>query len=752
MVGASASLTGGLRVLLRVAAYALGAAAVLFAVGWVFELVRFAAAQLPAVDGVDAMSLGQILGHGALWSAEMVAVGAVLGVVAWLAARRNWGTHGKTWQAIGTKGIVAARDAKPTTPPGDWPLQVVAGFNILIVAGLMAIGAGRLASLVVTRAWQSDAGWLAVVVGAIAFAAAWFLLTKLGPLLKPGVNVVIWVAVAVAALFASVPVGVLLLTGAVVATAGRQIARWRRPGTLVGLARSPVAWVVLGICALLGVAYSAMGPVGLPRVSVGTAAGDVLGGYVGRGGEGVYVATCTALADATSTDTRLRLVPARELQVVRIGGGTAYLDTGARPSLARLALHALGIGADPPTLFSAALRAPQPTCAGTGPVATPPGVADPSLGPGIVAGPAPAHGRALDGEAPIQDGSRLPANVVALARRYQPTVLVTAADRNWPVSVNAVLAERGPGGQAVCLHPPLDSPAKATCPATAGNLTSQPKGYLQLPVALDVHPGPDAQFRAFLAGLGETLAPRRQWLSDPSALDPWASAQLYFVYAPGIRRSAWPRKAMVPAGVTAGMVGLEYWFFYPYNYYPAVIDSGLMDQAPLAGDRGNVDLHQGDWEHADVLLDPTTMQPRWLYLARHDFEGAFVPWNSSAMTLDQGHPVIQAAFGGHPSYPPGCGPGPRAVAADATADWLSCGSGRFAFRAGTTPLVSVQAQPWACWAGYFGENGGLQAAPNNATDYLAALHHTVYATPPVGPLVQAENRSACRDGRPTGVL
>jgi hypothetical protein len=751
MAGASASLIGGLRVLLRVAAYALAVALVLFAVGWVSELVRFAAAQLPAVDGVDVMGVGQILGHGALWSAEMVAVGTVLGVVAWLAARRNWGTHGKTWQAIGKDGVAAAKDTRDGTPPGDWPLQVVAGVNVLIIAGLIAIGAGRLASLFVTKAWQTGADWLAVVVGAIVFVVAWFVLTKVGPLLKPGVHVVVWVAVALAALFASAPVGVLLLTGAGVATVGRQIARWQRPRTLPGLARSPVAWVVLGICALLGVAYSAMGPVGFSRVSVATPAGDVLGGYVGRGAEGVYVATCTALADATSTDTRLRLVPARELGVVRVGGGTAYLDTGARPSLARLALHALGIEADPPTLFTAALRARQPTCAGTGPVATAPGVADPSLGPGVVAGPAPAQRRAVDGEAPIQDASRLPANVVTLARRYQPTMLVTAADRNWPVSVNAVLAERGPGGQGVCLHPPLGSSAKATCPATAGNLTSQPKGYLQLPAMLDDHPGPDAQFRAFLAGLGETLAPRRQWLSDPSSLDPWASAQLYFVYAPGIPRSAWPPKATVPAGVTGGMVGLEYWFFYPYNYYPTVIDSGLMDQAPLAGDRGNVDLHQGDWEHVDVLLDPTTMQPRWLYLARHDFEGAFIPWNSSAMTLDEGHPVIQAAFGGHPSYPPGCGPGPRAVAADATADWLSCGSGRFAFRADTTPLVSVQAQPWACWTGYFGGNGRLQAAPNSATDYLAALHHTVYATPPVGPLVQAENKGACRDGQPTGI-
>ncbi len=750
MGGASASLNGGLRALLKVAGVALAVALVAFVVGWLLAIVRFTAARLPAVDSVEAMSLGQVLGHGALWTAEIVVVSAALGVVAWLAARRNWDTHGKTWQAIGTRGVARAAETRDATPPGDWPLQVVAGFNILIVAGLIAIAAGRIASLFVTKAYQTGADWLAVVVGVVVFAVAWFVLTKVGPLLKPGAHILVWLAVVLAALFASAPVGVLLLTGALVATAGRRIAKWQRPQTLAGFARSKVVWLVLAICGLLGVAYSAMGPVGLPRVVVGTPSGDLVGGYVGRSSEGVDIATCTALADATSTDTRLRLVPTRLVDSVLVGGGTAYLDTGARPSLGRLALHAIGIGADPPTLFNATLRSPQPTCAGTGPPATPPGIADPQLGPGVVAGPAPPHGRALDGEAPVGPDGHLTAATAALALRYQPTVLVTAADRNWPVSVNAVLAERGANGEAVCLHPPRGTAGAPLCHPTAAQLTSQSHGYLQLPATLGSHPGPDAQFRAFVAGMGQSLPQRRDWLADPSSLDPWQSAQLYVYYAPGIPRTAFPKRALIPSGVTGGLIGLEYWFFYPFNYYPTVIDDGLMDQAPIAGDRANVDLHQGDWEHVDVLLDPATMQPRWLYLARHDFEGAFIPWNSPMMRFDDGHPVIQAAFGGHPSYLPGCGPGPRAVAADVTADWLACGSGRFAFRAQTTPLVDVQAQPWACWQGYFGENGSRQASPTATTDYLASLHHTVYATPPRGPLVQAENTGVCQNGTPTG--
>ena len=228
-----------------------------------------------------------------------------------------------------------------------------------------------------------------------------------------------------------------------VATVGRQVAKWQRPQTLAGFARSKVVWVVLGICGLLGVAYSGTGPVGFPRAVVTTAAGDVTGGYVGRGSDGVDVATCTALADATSTDTRLRLVPTRTVESVLVGGGTAALDTGARPSLARLALHALGIDADPPTAVQRDVALPPADLRGHRSAGHAAGIAAPQLGPGVVAGPAPPHDQALDGETPVGPDRYLTGAMAALARRYQPTLLVTAADRNWPVSVNAVLAERG---------------------------------------------------------------------------------------------------------------------------------------------------------------------------------------------------------------------------------------------------------------------------------------------------------------------
>ena len=122
-----------------------------------------------------------------------------------------------------------------------------------------------------------------------------------------------------------------------------------------------------------------------------------------------------------------------------------------------------------------------------------------------------------------------------------------------------------------------------------------------------------------------------------------------------------------------------------------------MNGAPLAGDLVNSDLHQGDWEHIDVLVDPVTHTPEWLYLARHSNEGLFIPWARLRPELAGTHPIIQAAFGGHPSYTT-CGQHHRNTPAPLS-DWVDCAYPRFAFRAMTTPLVDLRAMPWGCWQG-----------------------------------------------------
>jgi hypothetical protein len=183
-----------------------------------------------------------------------------------------------------------------------------------------------------------------------------------------------------------------------------------------------------------------------------------------------------------------------------------------------------------------------------------------------------------------------------------------------------------------------------------------------------------------------------------------------------------------------------------------VVRKGLIEHTPLAAESVTVDRHQGDWEHVDVLLDPRTLQPTWLYMARHGWEGRFVRWQNAA--LSEGHPVIQAAYGGHPSYQPGCGEQKRERAnrllhllrLDVLADWLVCGSERLAFRAATTPLVDLATVPWACWPGYFGQanfDGGGSAAD---AEVERDIHRAELASGPQAPLRQAENASVCSAG------
>jgi hypothetical protein len=795
-------MAGELRTIVGVAAAVVGLFLFVYLAGWLIDLVRFAAARLPAAATTAVLSNREVFGDGLRATLLTAAAFAVACGLAYFSSAPRWDVHGQDWHDIVRKGGVANAAADPAAleerqrrerrharmqveraervasraekrglhlvallagrarsrsapqaasgpagkpkplepaPLGDWAVRVVAGFNIMLLSALIGLGVARFVGAVIPIA-----RWVGVVVGVLVFLLARWLLTRVSPLVFDArVHGVIWAAVAVSTLFASAPVGVLVLTAVAVATLGRSLARIRQPQSVSQFIRSPLPWVLLTICTLVGLAFSAIPPVQFPQVAVRTASGSEIGGYLTRSSAGVYIVTCTALADATSTGERVTLIPAPQIERVQIGGNADYLDSGERPSIGALALHALGIEGAPPTLFSAALRAQRPTCAGGGPRRLTTGAEDVALGVGVIDGPAPPGGRAHDGEKRIRDTA--PPAIAALARRYQPTLLVTVADRNWPVSIGAVLAERGPSGKAACLieqrAPQRVCPATPASLAGAGALSSD---YLQLPVTLAGNQSPGGQFQAFLRGEYESSGSLHHWLADPGVLDPWYSAQIYFYYAGPISAAMFPARPRDPA-VPSGLIALEYWFYYPFNYYPLVTDAGLMNGAPLAADHANVDLHQGDWEHVDVLLDPRTLTPEWLYLARHSSEGQFVPWTSPELTFDSGHPVLQAAFGGHPTYLAGCGAQLRAITHDFSSDWLVCGSGRFAFRAAKTPLVDIASTPWACWPGDFGEaRTRLEVnAANHPENVIDSVKHFVFVAGPRSPLQQAENTGVC---------
>jgi hypothetical protein len=303
----------------------------------------------------------------------------------------------------------------------------------------------------------------------------------------------------------------------------------------------------------------------------------------------------------------------------------------------------------------------------------------------------------------------------------------------------------------------------ATCPAktprpgpTANDLREAGSGaddFIEYPISPALTTGPGPQLAAFLRGQQArpgALPTLRQRLANPGLLDPWRTAEVYFYYARNTSPGTWPAPDRAIAGK---FIALQYWFFYAYNYYPTVFDAGLLPEAPVAGDLVNTDLHQGDWEHVTVLLDARTRKPLYLYTARHSNEGQYYAWDSPLLTFDHGHPVVQAALGGHPTYDAHCREGLRfapalpAAIRGRVADWIVCGSGRFAFRWQTTPLVDIAKMPWACWKGHFGvaTKSEIGAAKLKESSIQRTIDGQYQVAGPRSPLWQAENGRLAAD-------
>ena len=358
-----------------------------------------------------------------------------------------------------------------------------------------------------------------------------------------------------------------------------------------------------------------------------------------------------------------------------------------------------------PALVVPNLHERRPTCAGAPPQRLSVGTEDPSFGTGAIVGPAPAGGRALDGEPPIEQTTD--AADRAVGSSLQPTIEVTVADRFWPVSVGGVLADIGPDGTRPCLV--LSASPRQCRPITSVPASGQPTDYLRFPTTANVKASaltanPAAQFRAFEAGQHTITGSLHHWLADPGILDPWRTAQLYFYFAGPVhfggvsgQLPGWPTVTAVPTPLderdtSDGLIGLEYWFFYPYNYYPTVVRPALMNGAPLAGDVVNIDLHQGDWEHVTVLVDPRTRKPVAVHGAPQQ-RGPFLPVAQPAVDVRR-RPSDRPGRVRRPSHlrrRPARGPSDD-TPTDGTA-LLATGScaarARFAFRAATTPLVDI---------------------------------------------------------------
>jgi hypothetical protein len=741
-----------------------GLAGFLYLLGQVVTRVRLAAAHVPVDAALATTDLKTFLGAGL--SAVLLEIVVFVGftVAAYVAAGWRWKANGWQWHALMVQGVREARslhtraDAKGRlgvlAPAGDRLVRIVAGYNILVIAAAIGLAvATGIEHLHSAGPW----GAIAFVVVLVAVIVA---LTSLGPLrVSAPFQSVGALIVLATALLSLASIGMLMIAALATAALGRLMVRVivdparDLPRSISGFVRSPYPWALLVIYALVPMANVVTPPVGFPLATITTTHGQETGGYLTRTAQGISLVACTPLADATSFNEHVLFIEDSEISSTTLRGGDYLLDQGDRPSLATLAMSAIGLSGHARAVFPPPRFNPQqPTC-NVG--AAPPVLATemPSLGDGVLVGPANEN-VAHDGERPIMaltaaqhrmcaamvscPQQTTPTQIAQLALRYQPTIEVTVADGSWPVSVGAVLTERGAHGEQTCLV----RQGAVGCAESLASLQpfdSSRADYLRYPVALGAPP--TTALAAFERGQQiYSIGSLHDWLSNPGVLEPWYTAQVYFYYAGPIGAQQWPSPARDPS-VLSGLIGLEYWFFYPYSYFPSRVKAGLMNDAPLAADLANTAIRQGDWEHVTVLLDPVTRSPVWLYMARHGALGQFVPWNSFSLAFDGTHPIIQAAFGDHAPYDNHCGARPLLAGLSGLNDWIVCGSGRFAFRGATTPLVDLGSTVWACWRGHF---GGVPPA----SSALASAQSVVSG--PVSPLLQGENAStgACTSGNP----
>jgi hypothetical protein len=775
-----------------------GAVAFIYVIGWIITWIRLTAARVPVDASLPVINHNVVFLSGLRLVIVMVIVFGAICAVAYAVHTWTWKHQSREWHAVVLDGRhVAAKKyaedptklgfhandpprTKPTfkarlkhaltprtrppddleaAPVGDGFVRIIAGFNVGVIGATFGLAAARVLKTPIDQAWPPGPWWDLLAPWVLLSAIFSLFFAWVGPLWgHRWFHALLWILVVLVALVSSAPVGVLLLTWAGIATFGRQYAKVRsarnQPAVAAGHPRhlsfvlSPLPWLLLTVYALVGIAYYGLPPVSFSQTTVTTPTGQKVGGYVARTGTGVYLVMCTPIADATSGNERVEVIPAADVKAMTTSTTPFVVDSGLRPSLPTVLFHALGIDTSTPAWIRPEVRTIRGTCEGDPPPVSSVGNLDPQLGAGVIAGPAPPGGRAADGEAPIEETSP---GIAALARRYQPTVLVTVADPFWPVSVGAVLADRGAGGQATCLQhlPATHCPSgtgKAPMPSQLTEAGSNPNDFLEYPVSPPLDTDPGGQIAAFLRGQQARpggVPTLRQRLQDPGVLDPWRSAEIYFYYAKNTNPASWPAP---DAAIQGPLIALQYWFFYPYNYYPTVFNAGLIDDAPVAGDLVNTDLHQGDWEHVTVLLDAATKQPLYLYTARHSNEGQYYAWDSPLLTFDDGHPVVQAALGGHPTYDAHCREGLRFAPAlgalkGKVADWVVCGSGRYGFRAQTTPLVDLAKVPWACWRGHFGvaTPSEVSAAKKKESSVQRTIDAYYQVAGPRSPLWQAEN-------------
>jgi ABC-type multidrug transport system fused ATPase/permease subunit len=259
-----------------------------FVIGAIISWVGFKTAQIPPFSATADLGVWRVLLTGLRWLGVMVVAFAVLGLLGYAFAGRKWHERRSEWHRLVVRGGVrkarlksdardGQADGEETAPLGENAVRILAGFNIGALSGVVTAIVVAAVERILT-----DSLWVLVPVGIVLFLGIYVLLTDWGPL-KVGhrTHAGIWVLVAlIAALFTTLPLGLLILVGVAISTAGRMVARTELPRMPSKFLRSPLPWMLMAAYILVGVAYHAVPPVPFQRDVLSTASGERVAGYL----------------------------------------------------------------------------------------------------------------------------------------------------------------------------------------------------------------------------------------------------------------------------------------------------------------------------------------------------------------------------------------------------------------------------------------------------------------------------------------
>jgi hypothetical protein len=151
--------------------------------------------------------------------------------------------------------------------------------------------------------------------------------------------------------------GVILLGATVVIYTGPFVS-WPKPGDLGHLGRKVVrssgVWIGLATSTAVAAAWVATPPIDFPRAAISTSThSSTTAGYVGRNGDGLFIATCSPATSASdngdghamrvSDGSVITFVKDDDVRGLSLGGDDYRFDVEPRPSVAQIALGAVGV-------------------------------------------------------------------------------------------------------------------------------------------------------------------------------------------------------------------------------------------------------------------------------------------------------------------------------------------------------------------------------------------------------------------------